>query len=291
MRNYFGLLLLIMVAAPFSLPVPAQEETGAIQSLAVELWPDYDRPAVLVLLTGALPADTPLPAPVTLPLPEGADINAVARLGNDNNLFEIAHTADSGQLTFTTPDRRFRVEYYLPYMDSGNQRTFTYTWQAGFPVAELTLTVQEPAAASSLIIEPPAVASDSGFNDLTYHTLPVQNVPAGQPFTVRIDYVLTSPQLSIEQGPSAAVVGDSGTAVTASTNINWALVAAAVGGLLVVIALTWQVASSRAETRPRKPRPVRSERQVRARFCHACGRAVQPGDRFCRQCGTAIKGA
>ncbi len=44
----------------------AQNEISAIDSLAIELWPDYDRSSVLVLLTGLLPADTRFPACVGL---------------------------------------------------------------------------------------------------------------------------------------------------------------------------------------------------------------------------------
>ncbi|HEX6387566.1 MAG TPA: hypothetical protein VF177_23100, partial [Anaerolineae bacterium] len=118
--RYLGLLLLIILAAPFPSVASAQSETTAIESLAVEFWPDYDRPAVLVLLTGTLPADTPLPATVTLPLPQEADLNAVARISDDNVMIDdIEYTTGADQLTFTTPDRRFRIEYYLPYTADG----------------------------------------------------------------------------------------------------------------------------------------------------------------------------
>ena len=284
-------VLLIVLLTNLPPSMVAQSQVAGLESLAIELWPEYDRPSVLVLLTGTLPADTPLPATVSLPLPTAAELNAVARISSDNVMSDdIEFTTAPGQLTFTTPDPRFRVEYYLPYSANGNQRTFTYTWQASIPVTQVEATVQEPATASSLIIEPPAVSSSSGFNGLTYHTLPGQIVPAGQPFTVRVDYSLTSPQLSIEQAPAAAIV--EGAETTGSTSsINWPLIAAAVGGVLIVIALTWQIASStQVESRTRKPQPTRPTKQTRARFCHECGQPVRPGDRFCRQCGTAVKG-
>ncbi|MBP8950216.1 MAG: hypothetical protein KBG73_15340, partial [Candidatus Promineofilum sp.] len=74
--RYLSLLLLFLFAA---LPVAAQTEVTQLDSLTVELWPDYDRPAMLVILTGTLPASATLPAAVTIPLPAGAEINAVAR--------------------------------------------------------------------------------------------------------------------------------------------------------------------------------------------------------------------
>jgi hypothetical protein len=284
-------VLLVLLLKAFPLIAQSQSPATAVESLAIEFWPDYDRPSVLVLLTGTLPADASLPATVTLPLPEGAELNAVARISSENVMSDdIEFTTDSGQLTFTTPDGRFRVEYYLPYAADGTQRAFTYTWQASIPVMQLEVTIQEPAAASLLIIEPPAATSSSGFNGLTYHRLPVQSVPAGQPYAVRVDYTLTSSQLSIEQAPAAAIVEGTETTGSAAT-VNWPLIAAAVGGVLIVMALTWQIASSgRAEARRRKARPVRPRKQSPARFCYECGQSLQPGDSFCRQCGTAIKG-
>ena len=76
MRPILLLLLLLLVA----LPVAAQTEVTQLDTLTVELWPDYDRPAMLVILTGTLPESAALPATVTIPLPPEAEINAVARL-------------------------------------------------------------------------------------------------------------------------------------------------------------------------------------------------------------------
>src|SRR5690606_4323832 len=66
-RLFIALALLLSAAILPS--AAAQTPSAALASLAVELWPDYDRPAVLVLLTGALPASAPLPATVTIPVP------------------------------------------------------------------------------------------------------------------------------------------------------------------------------------------------------------------------------
>ena len=91
----------------------AQTPVSVIDSLDIEIWPDYDRASVLVLLTGALPGDTRLPASVTLPLPGGAQINAIARIDSKDgsmkdDIFSSNDPPDT--LTFVTPDLRFRVE-------------------------------------------------------------------------------------------------------------------------------------------------------------------------------------
>ena len=56
MRTLSLLLLLLFTAV---IPVAAQDEVTELDQMTVELWPDYDRPAMLVLLTGTLPASSP----------------------------------------------------------------------------------------------------------------------------------------------------------------------------------------------------------------------------------------
>ncbi len=115
----------------------AQNAVPVIDSLDLEIWPDYDKASVLVLLTGTLPGDTRFPASVTLPLPEAAQLNAVARFDRkDGNMKDdIFWSTDSpGTLTFITPDLRFRVEYYLPYTVNKTQRSFDYSWLAAVAV-------------------------------------------------------------------------------------------------------------------------------------------------------------
>ena len=63
----------------FTPSAQAQLPVTNIETLILDIWPDYDEPNVLVLMTGTLPANTSLPATVTIPLATGAEINAVAR--------------------------------------------------------------------------------------------------------------------------------------------------------------------------------------------------------------------
>ena len=130
----------------------AQNPASVIDSLDLEIWPDFDKSSVLVLLTGTLPEDTRLPASITLPLPEVAQLNAVARIDSkDGNMKDdiISSTDPPGTLTFITPDLRFRVEYYLPYTINKNQRSFDYTWLAAISVNNFQLRVQRPSSAST----------------------------------------------------------------------------------------------------------------------------------------------
>src|SRR5690606_32387587 len=63
-----AIVLLLLLSLGLAGPVQAQEEVERLEQLVVDIWPDYDRAAVLILLTGRLPAATSLPAMVTIPV-------------------------------------------------------------------------------------------------------------------------------------------------------------------------------------------------------------------------------
>lgn len=291
-RAAIWFILLFALVWP-STRVGAQAETTAVDLLAIDLWPDYDRPSVLVLLTGTLPAATPLPARLTIPLPAGAELNAVARITSANVMTDdVQFSVTDDAVSFVTPDARFRVEYYVPYTAVGDQREFTFTWQADFAVNELDMAVQQPAAAIQIETQPAAASIIQGSADgLTYHQLPATAVPARQPYSINLNYTMPEPVLSVARLPAipaaTAPVGIGAPAATAGD--SWPIWLAALGGILITIAVVWQVAANRQQrARPFKAAPVRRQPQT-ARFCHACGQPLQRADKFCRNCGTAVK--
>jgi hypothetical protein len=298
MKRIFYALLLVSLLTPFAASVRGQSTAGSIDSITVDLWPDYDRAAVLVLITGELPADTALPADVTVPLPDSAEFNVVARIDASDGRMkdDIEFRVSPGEVSFITPDLRFRVEYYFPYSAVGNQRSFNFTWLAETPVNQFRVSVQQPSAADSLLTEPASIDTITGDDGFLYHSLPIQVIPAGQAFSVRVDYTMSGSELSVQRsGPSITDAGTTGFSPTETTSegIDWPVIVAAVGGVLIIMVITWQVATTRASSRPRKPRPVRAQSKrataTTPHYCHICGQPVQQGDKFCRECGTAVQ--
>ncbi|MDX1616505.1 MAG: hypothetical protein R3300_19500, partial [Candidatus Promineifilaceae bacterium] len=128
----------------------AQEEATALEQVAVDIWPDFDRPATLVLLTMTRPANAGEQT-LRLPLPPGADVNAVARISPSGDLVTDQITADEstpGVLAVTTASPQIRVEYYVPYQADDQQRQIAFEWAADLTVEELVVSVQQPAAAA-----------------------------------------------------------------------------------------------------------------------------------------------
>ncbi len=295
MKRILFLIFLMTGFLPLT-AVQAQTPPESIDSLLVDLWPDYDKADVLVLLKGTLPDSTTFPATVTIPLPENADFNVVARIDASDGFMkdDIEFQIGAGNLTFTTPDLAFQIEYYLPYSVENDQRTFNYTWVAGLPVNSFQVRVQQPTVASTLLTEPAAMEVSTGQDGFSYHILPEQIVPAGQPYSIRINYTMTSSQLSAQRsGPSITDVQTTGLSPQneSGNEIDWMMILAVGGGMILLAGIIWLIMGRRTTTRPIKPRPVRAvnQQQSRAQYCHICGQPVQKSDKFCRECGTALK--
>ena len=290
-KRCFFLMLL------FTLILPAaghtQGKATAIDSLTVELWPDYDRASVLVLLTGALPADTTLPATVTLPIPETAQLNAVARIDSSDGQMkdDISSSPVPDGLSFITPDLRFRLEYYLPYTVNNNQRTFKFSWLAAISVNKFKLKVQRPLFASQLTTEPVSINIISGEDGLTYYAFPEQVVPAGKSFSVRVDYTMTADQLSVERlAPPGTGVQKPGLPSAAKTvaDVNWPLLAVVAGVLIIVMVFVWKIAIRRAESKRPITHNADANKESYLKFCSNCDNPVDRDDRFCSKCGAGL---
>ena len=299
--------LLIFLAFSQTVNIWAQDTVTSLDQLTVDIWPDYDRPSVLVLITGTLPDDVAYPATITVPIPADASVNAVAHIEPDGRMISIIDADETipGQLTLTTPEPQFRIEYYFPYSADDNDRSFLFSWRSDLIVDEFLATVQQPVLADEMIISPSPSSVTTGADGMAYHDLPATAVLDGETYELEGSYTLARPQLSVELlsaqevplvGADEAGDGDDG--------FDWLLAGGIALGvalaLLIILAIGWLITSNRSNRRRVvKPRPIRQEQTSSAkanaskqnRFCHECGHPVDSEDRFCRNCGAVVKQA
>lgn len=294
-----GMLTLLLIARP----TLAQQQltVRALNALLVELWPDYDRRSVLVLYTLTLPLEQPLPATLVLPLPPDATLNAVARFTPDgNNLIDdVIYSIDeaAGTLTITTSALRLRVEYYQPYTAEGLTRRFRWQWQSPIDVAQLNVSVQQPAAATTLSLNPPAANIAQSNDGLQYHNSANSTAPANQPIALDVQYTLAADQLTA--GDSAPATAPTAAQDGLPRGPLLAIGFGSAGLLAVAIYVVWQRQQAQRPARPRPQRTPAASRNLPAvkppppvadaRFCPQCGQAVGKDDLFCRTCGANLR--
>jgi hypothetical protein len=297
------ILMLIMIPAA----VQAQDDIR-LSYLQIDLWPEYDRPEMLVIYRAQLAGDVTLPADVTFRIPAAAGApNAVAVKQPDGNLLNaMFEQQDDGlwaYITVTATAPEIQLEYYDPQIEfSGSERQFEFSWLGDIDVEFMLIQVQQPVGASSMSIEPDLGEFTPGSDGLQYYTMEVGAPSAGDTVTVKMNYQKESDALSAEAfqvQPSAPITGDSQarTQVNLMSLLPWLL--GAFGVLLVGGGIFWYWRSGQDAPAPKtKSRGQRSSVSSQANpeggsnsdiYCHQCGKRAASGDRFCRTCGGRLK--
>ena len=284
-----AVMLMPAVAAVAAPPGGAAKGDTPLESMQIEIWPEYDRPAALVILRGELAGDVGLPAAVSLRIPASsggpaAVAYATAKKGPLLNLkHDRSDAADFITLRFTVPARFFHLEFYDRLATGTGERTYKYLWPGDLSVSWLEVVVQEPAGASNISVKPALVESAAGSDGMRYRSAQLGPVKQGKPLPIEIRYTKTDPRTSAEilklnapapipQASTPPAKGDSSSLVLASS------AAALVVAVSCAAYFFWR------RRRPRAPAGFTAN----GRFCSQCGKQVAAGDRFCARCGAAL---
>lgn len=299
-RFIFILVLLGLLAAPSA---QAQSSTP-VESLVIQVLPEFDRPDVLVIYRLTLAASVSLPAQVSLRIPRaaGAPYN-VAWEDVDGLLYNLAYTTevrgDWLQITFTTPSANIQVEYYDPRLEREQTlRKFTYEWNGDFKVENLVVSVQQPASAEKMQAYPGFDAGQRLSDGFIYFTNMVGKVEAGVTFRVNLRYEKADDSLSVGMLPvQPAQPLDDNTPGRTTSSALLPVFLLVIGGVLLVVLVSWfLIRRDRDGISP--GRRYRHKRPVAARmaeevshvvYCHQCGRRAESGDLFCRSCGVRLR--
>jgi len=292
-----ALAMLVLPSSVLAQTTAAPKGNPRLSSLSIEIWPEYDRPAALVILRGAVAEGVPLPAMITLRLPAAsggpaAVAHSAAADGNLLNLkYERANVGEFITLKFETPQRFFHVEFYEPIATNTPARSFSYAWPGDLAVDRVTVVVQEPATASALSVEPKLDGVSTGQDGLRYRAGELGALAAGKPLTIAVRYTKSDLRPTAEiikpatmaSAPAAAAPssapGPAATPAAARSGLpDWVPVLAgflllSVLGVLFIVWL-WR----RDSPKLANPRP----------YCTKCGAEQSPGDRFCGKCGAKL---
>lgn len=313
-RRFFALALVLMMVFQPSL-VRAQQAL-TLPDVEVDLWPEYDRPSMLVIYHLTLPSDVTLPAQLSLRIPAASgEPNAVASRQPDNTLLTVPYErevqGDWAVITFNATTTAMQVEYYDPGLAiEGSQRTYAYTWPGDYAVTTLILQVQRPVDVGEMSISPRLGNPSTGADGLTYYASNFGTVPAGETFQVEISYQKSSDTLSASQvavQPSGPVGPETPGRASGMEDVPWLWVLAGLGALLMVAGLFWYWKTGQAARASTGPAGRSREGRNRGRastaarretgeasegeriYCPQCGKRAAPGDRFCRTCGAPLR--
>jgi len=150
------LLSLVLICAALAAPAVAQDR---LERLEVSLWPEFDRPAMLVMMRAWVAADTPLPTTISLPMPAAAGTpSAVAYRAADGSMLVAQNVltteGDTIRVALTTPAPEIRLEYYVALDTRQPLRNYRFHWPGGIAIGEVSFDVVHPWGAVDVEVAP-----------------------------------------------------------------------------------------------------------------------------------------
>jgi hypothetical protein len=306
MRKWFyRLAVSTCLAAAFFAPLGARAQGNiTLESVSVLLWPEFDKPAMLVMAEIVLSVEVPLPQDISFRIPAAGTIHTVAigqtqdAVSDQGIVYDVASSGEWATVSIANVSApAIRIEYYDVLEKQGTARHYLYTWPGDYEVGAFAVQFQSPFDASGLAFTPALTGSTVGSDGLTYYSAAFGALAGGEAFTLAVDYQKTSDTLSasrINAQPAENPEAASGR-VTWTNYVPWLL--GILGLALVLLGLVagvsyWQGRGRRAGGSGRARHAARRESAgapAAAVYCHQCGRRAQPGDLFCRACGTRLR--
>jgi hypothetical protein len=308
MRRWIVVFLLFI----FLVTANAVQAQGSpvISHLQIEIWPEYDRPDVLIIYRMKLSEDTPLPAKLTLRIPStaGNPFN-VAMQDVDGMLYTLEYTiitdGDWIKITFVTPSSDVQIEYYDPNLViNQNKRSFEYIWPGDYPITNLGIRVQQPINALNMSITPDMGGGAPGQDGLVYYNALLGEKNANEPLSINLSYDKPDHILSSSLEPVLAVQENGPLIIESRPFANflpWAL--AGMGVLLIAGGAIWYWRTGRASKKQSPslkrhnksqmgengPEEIDLTSSQQAVYCPQCGKRAVSGDLFCRSCGGKLR--
>ena len=129
-----------------------------IESVRVEIWPEFTRSAALIFNEISLSSDTLLPQDIIIKIPLDASVQTVADQGENRLtplIWESAPERDWQEIRFRAANPIIYIEYLAPVADpDGDLRTFTYDWHSPYPVPSLEVLVLLSSESGEVLAEP-----------------------------------------------------------------------------------------------------------------------------------------
>jgi hypothetical protein len=286
-------MVLPALAADQQLLTPLPGGKPRLAKLEIEIWPEYDRQAALVLLKGELPTagqSISLRIPASTGGPH-AVAQSTTEGGNLLNLpYDRSDAKDYVTIRMQPADRFFQVEFYDKLDTSKDKREYRYSWPGDLAVDQVSVHVQQPALATDFAITPEITESAAANDGFIYWTKNIGAAPAGKALPITIRYTKSDARTSKDivasssassapanaPAPSPAISdspsSDSGVgAVDPRTYLFPAMFGVAIAAVAAVFLL-------RRRKTPDRPAQATG-------FCTKCGNPLRAEDRFCSKCG------
>ena len=289
-------LLLPLLFALLAIPIPVSAQAGVtLDTFTVQLWPEFDQPAMLVIYDFTLPQNIDLPVDISLRIPADANLIAVANAPAGNLLnvpYQEPVKEGDWQIVSLTIDTAtvYHIEYYAPLERSDSQRDYLFLWPGDYAVKTFKVSVRPSIDTTEIITEPQMQSAASDSNTPSLLEWNTSDVEAGKQLPIRVTYKKSSDRLGVSDQPLETGTVDESTQGRVSLSNYLPYILGGLGILLILVGGLYFWQSSKGKPSPRRRRHARDEENDDGDvYCHQCGKRAQSGDRFCRTCGTRLR--
>ena len=292
------IILIILLGSSWQDGYAQAQADIQLDSVSVDLLPEYTQPSVLVIYEIALNETLLLPQELTFSIPADAQILSVINFTPEDRPLELDYQQDLNgnwkDLLFNSMTHRIRIEYQDPNLiRNGNQRLFDYQWLSSYPVAALSISVRQPIGATTIQSQPTLLRKDGEQGEQPVFSSDFGYISAGELFNLSFSYTkdtgaVAYPALQVKP---AVPIDDRVPGRTASpvAVILWLLVVSV--AIVIIVGMYYlQFRTKEAQKFEHMGQGVgimNPERQVS--FCHECGMRSRAGDSYCSNCGTELR--
>jgi hypothetical protein len=273
-----------------------------LDSLKVELWPEYDREDMLVIYRFSLASDVSLPANVEIHIPARAeDAYQVAMQDLDGLLYRLDYSikteGDWMQVSFTTPSPDIQMEFYDPALQRNeDHRSYEFVWYGDYQVDQCSVHIKEPLNATDLTTIPNTEPALGGIGDQLTYEVRLGLIEKNNPFSLQLHYDKADDTLRSSQEESVKSISPITDQIKGRTSFDevypWIF---AMLGIVLIFASILLFINGRnyprrqTESGDDLPQTDYSDVEPKAVYCHRCGKRAIKGDYYCRICGEKLR--
>jgi len=268
-------------------------QSDIFDEFVFSLWPEYDRPGILVIISGKV-NDGHLPKILEFRVPGETEkvltTGIIDTLGTLKSV-PIENRGPEKWVSLNLTNSNFHIEfYYNPFTDD-HVRQVTYDLQFGHAIPKYMFAIQKPIMAENYTLPESDMESFQDQHGITFYRKLMPPLPANELYQVVFSYENHTGETSIDQlrkmmadqGPGGGMPGMPPLASLADKRHRMPLIEPLVTLALVAVVIGFLFyRQKRGESVPQK------SDSIKGRFCPKCGQTIKPDDKFCANCGTKL---
>lgn len=267
----------------------SQAQESPFKSFIAAIWPEYDRPGILVILTGEIEQNR-LPLSLRVRLPDEAEVAmGVGQSETSTDLSPLPQVRESGHkwIDATLVKPEFQIEFYYNPFGESEKRAALFTLELNQPLEEYHVAIQEPLGGEDFVFSETELDSIQDEHGLAYFRKHLPELAAGVAKTFDFSYVNPTSRLTVdvlremlEAMPPRTFDEDAQEA----TVQRYRLPTYQPYAILGIVALLIGIVFWRTEKKRNIPMDAAGKN-----LCPNCGERISADHNFCANCGRPVK--